>query len=37
MIDVKLAAGFGGLFDGFLRLAFAADEEDFFAFAGEVG
>jgi hypothetical protein len=37
MVDVELAAGFGGLFDGFLRLAFAADKEDLFALAGEVG
>ena len=36
MIDVELAAGFGGLFHSFLRLTFAANEEDFFAFAGEV-
>jgi hypothetical protein len=37
MVDVILAAGFSSLLDGFLRLALAADEEDFFAFAGEVG
>ena len=37
MVDVELTASFGGLLHGFLSLAFAADEEDFFAAAGEVG
>jgi hypothetical protein len=36
VVDIILAAGFSGLADGFLGLAFAADEEDVFLLAGEL-
>jgi hypothetical protein len=36
MVHVILVAGFRGLFDGFLGLALAADEEDLLVLAGEI-